>query len=528
MNRSILIVICDFLLISLLAFSTIDIEKVADPGAASTLSTKPGAPAVDPGRDLAAVMRQALEDERRNQEKLAAELAQSRQAAADREQLAASLKQDQSAARQRITEMENRLIAAGKQLEAATNDAATLRREQSAARQSLAAAEGRIESLSKEATTLKQEQETLRREQESLKKEQAAVQQRAAAAETRLQAVGAEANATARKLAAAEALANQRAQDAAALQSRLDQLARSNESTVAEGQKLALQLKTVEVEKKAALEQVARLRDDVRVEREEKAKLTEGMVALAAQSGNLAREIRESRPLAPNIIFSDFLTNRLQAAFHGRRPGFLGFDSNRERRTGTILIGDGTNVFALCHLNDTPLALVDPGGDWEELSGTLTRGTAVQTVGAIGFAALDPRVVFIPVRPDAPGAFGSKVYTISSDPYRFQDAVVIGAGEGYYGECKFEIDESAPGYVHLDRRFLKSLVGLFNPSAGDFVFSRTGEFLGVMVNDSYCVLVRRYAASVWMAFGPNLRVLRTSETMARLNGAVTRMPSKLQ
>jgi hypothetical protein len=30
MNRSILIVICDFLLISLLAFSTVDINKVTD------------------------------------------------------------------------------------------------------------------------------------------------------------------------------------------------------------------------------------------------------------------------------------------------------------------------------------------------------------------------------------------------------------------------------------------------------------------------------------------------------------------
>jgi len=32
MNRSILIVICDFLLVSLLAFSTVDINKVAEEG----------------------------------------------------------------------------------------------------------------------------------------------------------------------------------------------------------------------------------------------------------------------------------------------------------------------------------------------------------------------------------------------------------------------------------------------------------------------------------------------------------------
>jgi hypothetical protein len=41
MNRSILIVICDFLLISLLAFSAVDINKVGDQKAQRKLKLEP-------------------------------------------------------------------------------------------------------------------------------------------------------------------------------------------------------------------------------------------------------------------------------------------------------------------------------------------------------------------------------------------------------------------------------------------------------------------------------------------------------
>ena len=54
MNRSVLIVICDFLLVSLLAFSTVDINKVADEGAAPQVKVDIATNQVDNGKDLAA------------------------------------------------------------------------------------------------------------------------------------------------------------------------------------------------------------------------------------------------------------------------------------------------------------------------------------------------------------------------------------------------------------------------------------------------------------------------------------------
>jgi hypothetical protein len=59
------------------------------------------------------------------------------------------------------------------------------------------------------------------------------------------------------------------------------------------------------------------MEEQVKAERQEKAKLAENVKTLATQSTQLAEEIRDNRPLAPNAIFQDFLTNRVLARFRG-------------------------------------------------------------------------------------------------------------------------------------------------------------------------------------------------------------------
>src|SRR5690348_14844040 len=87
MNRSILIVICDFLLVSLLAFSTVDINKVGEVGAERPMKLDLGTNQADNGKDLAAVMRLALNEERRSRDQLVGELNRTRETAAQQQAL---------------------------------------------------------------------------------------------------------------------------------------------------------------------------------------------------------------------------------------------------------------------------------------------------------------------------------------------------------------------------------------------------------------------------------------------------------
>src|SRR5205085_7371909 len=94
MNRSILIVICDFLLVSLLAFSTVDINKVTDEGVQRNVKLEMVTNQVDTaGRDLAAVMRQALNEERKSRDLLLGELTRTREQASQREKQAQTVQE---------------------------------------------------------------------------------------------------------------------------------------------------------------------------------------------------------------------------------------------------------------------------------------------------------------------------------------------------------------------------------------------------------------------------------------------------
>lgn len=477
MNRSILIVICDFLLLSLLAFSSVDINKVADKGSAQTFRVDFPTNAADSGRDLAAVMRLSLDEERKKQDQLLGELTRARGTLAERE--------------------------------------------------------AQIQSVQSQLTSRDQEVQRMAGDQTNLWHQFSDAQTRITTLDQQLRSSSSDAAVSHEKLAALENEARKKTEESAALKEQLAKLEKDNQASQAEKQRLAGLLVVAEADRKNATQQVAKMEQEVQTERQEKAQLTqqneklsEGVKTLASKSGELATEIRENRPLTPNNIFSQFLSNRVQTTMAAIKTGFLGF--TRKKDTETILVTDGTNTFALCHVQETPISLSSQSQDWDELTGGLNRSQAALPVRAINFCLPDPRVVFIPVTPAEVRQLGCKAYTISNDPFKFQDAVLVGAREGYYGECKFELDLSTPGYVKLDRSFLKGLFGKFNPSRGDLVFSKTGELLGVMANNTYCLQLKNFDTGASIRFGEDLSQQGTSAVLSLLYASVARMPFKLQ
>jgi predicted nucleic acid-binding Zn-ribbon protein len=450
MNRSILIVICDFLLLSLLTFST-DLSKVAgeNEGSGATVKVDVLAKTANTGgNDLAEVMKQALGEEQKNREQLQTELAKVREATRQQQ-----------------------------------------------------------EQFEQQAKDLQQKQSNLEQQYVTAQSDIQALNQK-------LQSSSAETSMTKEQLAAKEAEIQKQKDLATALQKQLAQL--NN------------QLHAVDVEKRIAIGQIALMQQQVQAERAANARLAEGVKALATNSSALTREIRENRALAPNTIFSEFVTNRVLTKFVATRSAFLGVNTSTPTKTETVLVTDGTNTFALCHVQDTPLTLWDPGTDWEMLTGTLAHNQVQVPIHALSFHLQDPRVVFMPVTQAEAAQLGCKIYQISSDPYKFQDAVVVDVEAGYYGQCSFQIELNLPQYVKLDRNRLKGLFGKFNPSRGDLVFSRNGELLGVMANSTYCLVLHDFASDVTFPFGRNIQILHTGDDLSRLYSYVFNLPSKLK
>ena len=465
MNRSILIVICDFLLLSLLTFST-DMNHIANDTTQRSARTEVATnTVVDPGRDLSAMMKQALEDERKGHEQLQQQLAAARDTAGKQQAMLSR------------SEQEN----------------ARLQQVQSGLQQQVTAAQMNAETLNRQ-----------------------------------LQNTSEEARMSQQKLAATQAAAQSQADLATALRQQLELLTKSNQASQTEAQRLASQLQLAQAEQRAAADRANLMQQEVQATRAENFKLAEGLKTLATNSSQLTQEIRENQALAPNTIFSDFVTNRVQAGILAARTGFLSIDESKTRKTETVLISDGTNIYAICHVDDTPISLWDPGTDWDGLTGTLAAHGSAVPIRSMSFHNDDPRVVMFPVSAAEAQQLGCKVYHISATPYKFQDAVLVGADNGYYGQCSFQIDLSTPQYVKLDRSFLKGLFGKFNPSRGDVVFSRTGDLIGIMINGTYCLMIHNFATAATLPFAPDVRRQHTGEVLAQLYDSVFRLPLQLQ
>lgn len=477
MNKTLLLILCDFLLLTLLALTRWEAAEVPRPKQPPVPEL--AANAVTKDQDLVEVMRESLADEKAVRDELAQKLSSTDAALAAREQ---SLTQVQ-AERARLAEERNAVAASLTETQRAAAD------------------------LSKKFNAATQEA-TLTREQ------LAQIQ---------------------RELAEKQAETERQRQ---ALAAREKQLADSQK----QNQVLTMAVVVAEQEKKFLKETADTLKEttntlkgQVEVERTERLKvqetntqLAQGVGQLAEKSGELTKEIRDNRPVNANVLFNDFRANRVTANFAATRKGFLG-QANRSKEANTVLVTDGRQTYALLHISETVFALGETGIDWDSLVVELSKGgRARNAAGAVQFLAQDPRIVVLPLDASQAAALGAKVFPLTSDPYRFAEAVLIDGGGRGYGEVGFKLDPSEPGFVRLDNRFFKRLFGDFAPKRGDLVFAKTGELLGIMVNNDYCAVLKDFTPSKTIRTGPDIRSQATGALFEDLISRMRMMPAKLQ
>ncbi len=471
MNKTLLLILCDFLLLTLLALTR---WETAEPPKPTRQAPEPelAANAVTKDQDLVEVMRQSLADEKAVRDELAQKLSSTDAALAAREQ---SLTQVQ-AERAKLAEERN----------AVTSTLTETQRAASELSQKFSAA-------TQEATMTKEQLATLQRE-------------------------------LAEKQAEAE---RQRRQ--------LATLEKQQSDSRKQIEVLTMATVLAEQEKKNLRETADSLKGQVEVERTERIKVQEantqlaaGVGQLAEKSGELTKEIRENRPINANVLFNDYVGNRVTASFAATRRGFLG-PANRAKEAHTVLVTNGQQVYALLHVADTVFSLGESGVDWESLKVELSKaGTARNLADQVQFLAQDARIVVLPIETAQAAALGAKVYPLAADPFKFPEAVLIDGGGRGYGEVGFKLDPTEPGFVRVDNRLFKRMFGDFSPKRGDLVFAKTGELLGIMVNNDYCAVLKNFAAAKTIRTGADIKAQATGALFEDLIARVRGMPIKLQ
>jgi hypothetical protein len=439
-NKTLLIIICDFLLISILAL--VEFRPELEPGGIDEQALRENAAEemlelLQLSLEHEAAQRQSVEDDLREQQDLLSEnLERLDETSRELEERQRSLEQVSSALKEREAEKE----ALAGTLEA-TRGSLELTREEKAA-------------LARE---LEQNEARARRLQEDLRAQQELTQSRVA--------------------------------DLEAARENLTQLE-------AEQRQLSTRLQIRETEKEMLEQNLVAARAEVeraRVEAERAGQRSETLAAgvseLAATSTALQEEFRQAQPLSMNAIYRRFEDNRVFLRFAWRERLLLG-SASRQAALQSIMVDTGAGVHAIFATANTPLS--DPARRLDP-SAVLTIGQRSFAVREVGFLAGEPAIAAVRVPDRIVEESGLQVFALAREPLRFGDAVLVSDDQEVFGEIPVRVPPGEPGLLEIESRLFNRLFGEFSPSPGDYVFSKTGELMGLMVRPNRARLLENPA-----------------------------------
>ena len=535
MNKTLLLIICDFLLLNLIHFTAWDeIENSKDnPGAGGAQST--GAGMGDPQRDLELVRMQfkqstaELDEQKRAYINLSNTATESQQASAkkidDAEQKAlgwykkaqeegAGKKAAEEAARIALEQLKNRTTQANlSEEEKKAIEAERKKLEDQAAQLQI-----NVNNLENNLNEAKKDADAA---EERAKLALRAANDRAIAARTRADKGIADADARTKTANARADAATTRAQTA-----EINMATANATATAAQKQATAANARAQTAEQKVETVSTELTKTKVNL----KAAQVAEEVALGAvkeMGGNVAEIKSSAQAIIDNTPIS---ANTLFRQFRGRGVKVWLKSGRTTTRTDTVLIQQGNYVYALLHTSDTPFPISPKATGISRVEPTLSTpeaGKAKPVAYTLPFAQFlkdEPRVLASPLMnvPQA-ASRGIRPYQIAAKPFQFPKAFVISRDGKSYGEVEFKFNPAHQGYVKMDKPFAGGLFSnSFNPSKGDLVLSQKGELLGMMANNSYCYVISSLKSESSITFRKDLNRTTIAKTLKAHNATIQR------
>jgi len=243
---------------------------------------------------------------------------------------------------------------------------------------------------------------------------------------------------------------------------------------------------------------------------------------------NIAKRIPD-QPINANMMASLYFQNQLELQLQANHG--LG---RKKMASPTILIEVIENnkpyVHAITHVQDTPYQLGRKFVAFRESYGALApRKSKTLALHHVRFLKADPRLIIIPVGPPASPqvkALGVKPYKLAAKPFKFPKAFIMSKSGRKFGTVEFKTDLGNRNYVKVDRIFF-NFAGKFNPAKGDLVFSQTGELLGIMVNNKYCLVIQNAKPADAIMFGKN-DSSKVTQVLGNMQKLIAAKPYALQ
>lgn len=249
----------------------------------------------------------------------------------------------------------------------------------------------------------------------------------------------------------------------------------------------------------------------------------------------ILKEVKD-KPINANLMATLYAQN--QVKIHTTASRAL---SNPKKASNTVLIEvmeydpatrkSSPYVHAITHVRETPYRLAANALGWRESHAQISSGqTGPQNLHHVRFLKSDPRIVIAPVGPpDSPQvkALDVQPYKLAAKPFKFPKAFIMKRDGRSFGEVIFRRDSRNLEYVKFDKSLIRAIMGDFSPAQGDLVFSQTGELLGIMANSQYCHVITGVSPAGAVVFGQH-QSNSLATTLAKMHALIAAKPSELR
>ena len=523
MNKTLMLVICDFLLLSMLAIARFDspeaLPEVTLDAAASSASTE---------AELVSLLEESLAAELNSRSELDAQLAETRQHLDNK---ARKLAQQETA----LAQTQQQLAAQAARAEQLASAKASMESEQ----QSLSAAKAEIEAERQqladrfEQTRTKLEDANSERVQlahtlAEIKAQRSQSQQRLTVTEQQL--IDREVQLAQREaeLRAAQQKAERLDREREALSRRLD-VAQAERALLEQNLSQEQQEKAVlQAEKTEVLAHANRLNENVSQLGAGLSQLGQGVTELAHSSEAIQKEMDASRPRTMSEIFTHFQNNRATLRFSALEKPRIGSAVKRHYESQSILIADDSGTYLVTHSADTPFALHKNPNSVLEVELQVSLGNKQFAVPQIAFLNSDPRLLYIPLPASYVAASEMEPFALSLQPERWEEAVLIKNDASNFGRSGFRRLTSSARFLKIERPVLGALFAEFASSRGDLAFTKNNQFIGVLSNSKHAVVIDAFLACAIADLGRNFDPQANAATIERLRDRVRKLPAAVR
>ena len=476
MNRSLLLVVCDFLLLSILALARFDVPKDA----------------VIAQDDQKVVSKEVVEriSDGENYDDVVAELE------ATNETLLENLSSDKDDLVEQKLKLEAEIAQRQRELE---------QKEQEIASKD-AVIEGNKEALDlakKEAQELEAQRKEIERKREELLQSNAASKKELELLAKNLE----QAKKQSEELAEMKSKKEQEAEAARLELAASVERAKAQELAAAEAKALLIEEKKRSDELLASAAKIDQKIDTLNQGLDGVGKdlktVGEGLVGVGDQMTkvtNDVRELTERQTQSVNAIFTRYEQNKVTLEFtYTYKFGISQSDREDQFSIDSVLMVDGKFVYALIHAQDSPFRVEVNPRKLVAVTGTISGPKLSKPLEIKEIAFMDdPRILIVPLyaNPKELEETGLELFSAPQNPFLFDDAVVVDVKDGRFGQTKCLRDEKDSRYIEVDEKHFAFLTGAFNPGKGDIVFSQRAELLGIMVNGDYAFHVKNLGSRI--------------------------------